>query len=44
MDSLLGKESLTLLKKLHRLLAKKWEEPYSEMCSFVNARMSIAMF
>jgi hypothetical protein len=42
-DGLLGKESRTLLKKLSVLLAEKWEKPYSEICGYVNARMSIAM-
>jgi hypothetical protein len=42
-DNLLGKESRTLLKKLSALLAEKWEKPYSEICGYVNARMSIAM-
>jgi hypothetical protein len=42
-DSLLGKELRTLLKKLSALLAKKWEKPYSEICGYVDARMSIAM-
>jgi hypothetical protein len=42
-DGLLGKESRTLLKKLSTLLAEKWEKPYSEICGYVNARMSIAM-
>ncbi len=42
-DGLLGKESRTLLKKLSALLAEKWEKPYSEICGYVNARMSIAM-
>jgi hypothetical protein len=32
-----------LLKKLSALLAEKWEKPYSEICGYVNARMSIAM-
>jgi hypothetical protein len=42
-DGLLGKESRTLLKKLSALLAEKWEKPYSEICGYVNTRMSIAM-
>ena len=42
-DGLLGKESRTLLTKLSALLAEKWEKPYSEICGYVNARMSIAM-
>jgi hypothetical protein len=43
-DGLLGKkESRTLLKKLSALLSKKGEKAYSEICGYVNARMSIAM-
>jgi hypothetical protein len=42
-DGLLGKESRTLLKKLSALLAEKWEKPYSELCGYVHAGMSIAM-
>jgi hypothetical protein len=42
-DGLLGKESRTLLKKLSALLTEKWEKPYSEICGYVNAQMSIAM-
>jgi hypothetical protein len=43
MDGLLGKEARTLLKKMSALLAEKWEKPYSEICGYVNAWMSIAM-
>jgi hypothetical protein len=43
MDSLLGKEAQTLLKKLSTLIAKKWEKPYSDVCGYVNAQMSIAI-
>ena len=42
-DGLLGKEAKTLLKKLSGLLAEKWEKPYSEVCGYVKARMSIAV-
>ena len=42
-DGLLGKEAKTLLRKLSALLAEKWEKPYSQVCGFVNARMSIAI-
>jgi hypothetical protein len=42
-DGLFGKEAKTLLKKLPGLLAEKWEKPYSEVCGYVNARMSIAV-
>jgi hypothetical protein len=43
MDGLFGKEAKTLLKKLSGLLAEKWEKPYSEVCGYVKARMSIAI-
>jgi hypothetical protein len=42
-DGLLGKEAKILLKKLSAMLAKKWEKPYSEVCGYVNACMSIAI-
>jgi hypothetical protein len=43
MNGLFGKEAKTLLKKLSALLSKKWEKPYSEVCSYINAQMSIAI-
>jgi hypothetical protein len=43
-DGLLGKEAKILLRKLSAMLAEKWEKPYSEVCGYVNARMSIAIF
>jgi hypothetical protein len=40
----LGKEAKNLLKKLSSsLLAENWEKTYSEVCGYVNARMSIAV-
>jgi hypothetical protein len=42
-DGLLGKEAKTLLKKLSSMLAEKWGKPYSVVCGYVNARMSIAI-
>jgi hypothetical protein len=42
-DGLLGREAKILLKKLSALLAAKWEKPYSQVCGYVNARMSIAI-
>jgi hypothetical protein len=42
-DGLIGKEAKTLLKKLCSLLAEKWEKPYSVVCGYVNAQMSIAI-
>jgi hypothetical protein len=42
-DGLIGKEAKTSLKKLSSLLAEKWGKSYSEVCGYVNARMSIAI-
>ena len=42
-DGLIGKEAKTLLKKLSSLLAEKWEKPYSVVCGYVNAQVSIAI-
>jgi hypothetical protein len=42
-DGLIGKEAKTLLKNLSSLSAEKWEKPYSVVCGYVNAQMSIAV-
>jgi hypothetical protein len=43
-DGRLGtKEAKILLKKLAARLAEKWEKPYSEVCGYVNDRMSIVI-
>jgi hypothetical protein len=42
-DGLIGKEANTLLKKVSSLLAEKWKKPYSVVCGYVNAQMSIAI-
>jgi hypothetical protein len=42
-SGLIGKESKILLKKLSALLSEKLEKSYSEVCGFINARMSIAI-
>jgi hypothetical protein len=43
LHGLLGKEAKTLLKRLSALLSEKWEKPYSEVCGYVNAQISIAI-
>jgi hypothetical protein len=43
-NGLLGKEAKTLPKKILALLAEKWEKLYSEVCGYVNAHMSIAVY
>jgi hypothetical protein len=40
-DALVGKEAKILPKKLSSLLADKWEKPYSVVCGYVNAQVSI---
>ena len=42
-DGLVGREAKTLLKKLSTLIAEKSGKSYSEVCGYVNARMSIAI-
>jgi hypothetical protein len=42
-DGLIGKEAKALLQRLSSLLAEKWEKPYSVVCGYVNARVSIAI-
>ena len=42
-DGLLGKEAKVVLKRLALMLTEKWSKPYSEVCGYVNARMSIAI-
>jgi hypothetical protein len=38
-----GKEAKTVLKKLPCVLSEKWGKSYSEVCGYVNARVSIAI-
>jgi hypothetical protein len=42
-DGILGKEGNILLKKLSVLLAEKWKKPYSKVCGYGNAQISIAI-
>jgi hypothetical protein len=39
----LGREATIFPQKLSALLAAKWEKPYSHVCGYVNARISIAI-
>ena len=41
-DGMIGREGKCALKRLSIRLAEKWEKPYSEVCGYVNVRMSIA--
>jgi hypothetical protein len=42
-DALLGREAAELLKRLSLRLTEKWEQPYTVVRGFMNARMSIAI-
>ena len=42
-DGLLGREAAEVLRQLSGILATKWGSPYSHVCGFVKARMSIAI-
>jgi hypothetical protein len=42
-DGLLGHKATELLKRLSLRLADKWQQPYSVVRGFVNARISIAI-
>jgi hypothetical protein len=42
-DGVLGEEVTTLIKSLSALLAETWSKPYSLVCAYINARMSIAV-
>jgi hypothetical protein len=42
-DGLIGREAKVILKVLASRLAEKTGKPYSELCGYVNARMSIAI-
>ena len=41
-DGMLGFEANNVLKQLARILADKWDRPYSAVCGMVKARISIA--
>ena len=43
MDGLLGREAQTFAKRLAAKLANKWEKSYSQVCGYINARLSIAI-
>ena len=42
-DGLMGDEADNLAKRLAAMLAQKWRRPYSQLCGWVRARMSIAI-
>jgi len=42
-DGMFGFEARVFLMRLAKLLAEKWEKPYSTVRAFINARMSIAL-
>jgi hypothetical protein len=42
-DGLLGREASTFAKQLAAKLTNKWQKPYSQVCGYVQARLSIAI-
>ena len=42
-DGMRGAEATAASKKLAALLAAKWKRSYSDVCSFVRSRLSIAL-
>ena len=42
-DGMLGKEADFMMKRLAQLLSEKWQRPYSQVCGYLKARMSIAI-
>ncbi len=42
-DGLLGREAKTFAKRLAAKLAAKWQQPYSPMCEYITAHLSIAI-
>jgi hypothetical protein len=40
---LLGREASTFAKRLAAKLANKWQKPYSQVCGYVQARLSISI-
>ncbi len=41
-DGMMGREASTFAKRLSAKLAEKWQKPYSQVCGYVNVRLSIA--
>jgi hypothetical protein len=39
----MGCKASTFAKRLSAKLAEKWQKPYSQVCGYVNVRLSIAM-
>jgi hypothetical protein len=42
-DGLIGREAKNLLKQIALRLEAKWEQPYSVVRGFVNARINLAI-
>jgi hypothetical protein len=42
-DGMMGREANMFAKRLSAKLAKKWQKPYSQVCGYVNTRLSIAI-
>jgi hypothetical protein len=42
-DGMLGREAKTFAQRLAAMLANRWEKSYSQVCGYVNSRLSISI-
>ena len=42
-DGMKGPQAKAAMKRLAKVLADKWEQPYSHVCNYVNSQMAIAL-
>ena len=42
-DGMKGPQAKAALKRLAKVLATKWDIPYSQVCNYVNSQLSIAL-
>ncbi len=42
-DGMLGREATFFIRRLSLILAEKWHQPYSVVCGFIKACLSIAI-
>jgi hypothetical protein len=40
---MMGREASMFAKRLSAKLAKKYQKPYSQVCGYINTRLSIAI-
>ena len=40
---MLGEETKATVKQLARLLSRKWDRPYSQICGLIRSQLSVAI-